>query len=103
MTRGRAGPLRLVQSLRGEGALVWGRQSSVAVSYSLDVYGQGRLLSGDGDVRGNLVNLVGRSPLNLRLRLEGGHEASISIRDIAPDSASIELTRPVSERFEEEL
>ena len=100
MNRGRAGPLRLLRSLRGDGALVWGRRSSVAVSYCVDVYGQGRWLSGDGDIRGDLTELVGRTPVNARLRLADGHEASIAIRDIGADSASIELLNPVSERFE---
>jgi hypothetical protein len=100
MNRGRTGPLRLLKSLRGEGTLLWGRQSARAVSYSVDLYGQGRWLSGDGDVRGELADLAGRVLLNLRLRLADGREALVAIRDVQPDSASIELLNPVPASLE---
>jgi hypothetical protein len=100
MNRGRTGPLRLLKTLRGDGTLVWGRRSTRAVSYSVDLYGQGRWLSGDGDVRGELSELVGRALLNVRLRLADGLEAPISIRDIDAESASIELVNPVPEGLE---
>ncbi|HEY1435778.1 MAG TPA: hypothetical protein VGG65_10400 [Thermoanaerobaculia bacterium] len=103
MNRTRGGPLRLVKSLRGEGTLMWGRGSAREVSYSIDLYGQGPLLSGDGDVRGNLADLVGRSPANVRLRLASGHEAPITLCGIEADSASIDLVKPASPAlFEDE-
>ncbi len=95
MNNGRAGPLRLLKTLRGDGALLWGRRSVRSVGYCVDLYGQGRWLSGDGDVRGDLTDLVGRALLNVRLRLSDGQEALIAIRDIEPNSASIELLSPV--------
>ena len=100
MNRGRTGPLRLLKSLRGDGALLWGRHATRAVSYSVDLYGQGRWLSGDGDVRGDLSDLVGRAPVNLRLRLADGREAPVALRDIEPELASIELVNPVPESLE---
>jgi hypothetical protein len=90
----RGGPLRLVKSLRGDGTLMWGRQANRPVSYSIDVYAQGTLMSGDGDVRGELVDLVGKTPVNLRLRLADGEEVRIMFRDISADVASIELLDP---------
>jgi hypothetical protein len=90
------GPLRLVKSLRGEGTLVWGRRPSRGVSYSIDLYGQGSSLSGDGDVRGDFTDLVGRDPADVRLRLANGEEAAIVLIDIEADAASIELLSPVS-------
>jgi hypothetical protein len=85
--------------LRGDGTLMWGRRSARAVSYSVDLYGQGPRLTGDGEVVGDLSDLVGRSPVGVRLRLASGQEASIVLRGIAADSASIELADPVAEPF----
>jgi hypothetical protein len=102
MNRGRGGPLRLLKSLRGDGTLMWGRRATRPVTYSIDLYGQGQLLSGDGDVTGDLTDLVGRAPANARLRIASGQEAPIAFRDIEADSASIELVHPVPPPFESE-
>jgi hypothetical protein len=91
MNRARGGPLKLLKSLRGNGTLMWGRQATRPVSYSIDLYGQGHMLSGDGDVRGDLIDLVGRVPSNARLRLANGQEAPVALRGIEADAASIEL------------
>lgn len=100
MNRGRGGPLRLLKSLRGDGTLMWGRQAARPVAYSIDLYGQGQHLSGDGEVVGDLADLVGRAPANPRLRLASGKEAALIFRGIAADSASIELVRPVPSALE---
>jgi hypothetical protein len=102
MKRGRGGALRLLKSLRGDGTLMWGQRATRAVTYSIDLYGQGQYLSGDGEVLGDLADLVGRAPANPRLRLATGQEATLIFRGIAADSASIELTRPVPVDFEAE-
>jgi hypothetical protein len=100
MNRGRGGPLRLLRSLRGDGTLMWGRGATRAVAYSIDLYGQGQYLSGDGEVVGDLADLVGRAPSNPRLRLASGEEAALIFRGIAADGASIELLRPVPAALE---
>ena len=100
MNRARGGPLRLLKSLRGDGTLLWGRRGSRAVAYSIDLYGQGPLISGDGEVQGDLAELVGRAPPDVRLRLASGHEAPIVLRDIEPDSAALELAQPVTTPIE---
>ena len=79
---------------------MWGRRSARAVSYSVDLYGQGPRLTGDGEVVGDLSDLVGRSPVGVRLRLASGEEAALIFRGIAADGASIELLRPVPAAFE---
>jgi hypothetical protein len=89
-------PLRLLKTMRGEGALVWGKRGFRRVNYCLDLYGHGRILSGDGDMRGDLADLVGRIPLNARLRLAGGEEVRIAFCDIDAEVASIELLAPMS-------
>lgn len=91
----RGGPLRLVRSLRDEGALLWDKRGERAVAYAIDLYSQGELLSGDGDVRGDLTGLVGRAPANVRLRLADGTVVSVALTDIEADSAAIELLRPI--------
>jgi len=95
----RGGPLRLLKSMRGDGTLMWGRQAARAVSYCIDLYGQGGFLSGDGDVRGDLSDLVGKAPSNTRLRLASGEEAPVTLGDIEADSASIELLKPLAAPF----
>ena len=90
----RGGPLRLVKSLRGDGTLMWGRRAARPVSYSIDLYAQGSLLSGDGDVRGEFADLVGRQPADARLRLADGEIYQLVFCDIAADTATIELLRP---------
>jgi hypothetical protein len=87
--------VRLVKSLRGEGVLCGRRSRSRPVSYCIDLYAQGVYLSGDGDIRGDLVDLVDKVPINARLRLADGEEVEISFRAIEPDVASIELASPV--------
>jgi hypothetical protein len=96
----RGGRLRLVKSLRGDGALMWGRQATRPVSYSIDLYAQGHFTSGDGDVRGEFRDLVGKTPMNLRLRLAGGEEVRIIFRDVGVEVASIELLSPVAPAME---
>ena len=100
MNRGRGGPLRLLKSLRGDGTLLWGRRAARAVAYAIDLYGQGQMVSGDGEVVGDLADLVGRAPANARLRLASGEEAALIFRGIEADSASIELVRPVPAALE---
>lgn len=94
--------MRLLKSLRGEGVLLWGRSASRPVSYAIDLYGQGPLLSGDGEVVGDLADLVGKAPANPRLRLASGQEAALVLHGIEADSATIELERPVASTFEAE-
>jgi len=96
----RGGPLRLVRSLRGDGTLMWGRRGARPVSYAIDLYAQGCLLSGDGDVRGEFADLVGKAPADARLQLASGETVQIVFCDIAADTATIELQRPVSEPAE---
>ena len=74
---------------------MWGQRGQRAVTYAIDLYGQGQLLSGDGEVLGDLADLVDRAPANVRLRLASGQEAAVVFRDIEADSASIELSQPV--------
>lgn len=95
MKRGRAGPLRLLKSLRGDGTLMFGRRSTRPVTYCVDLYGQGAWLTGDGDVRGEFADLIGRAPADVRLRFSDGQEAAIALRDIETGVASIELLDPV--------
>jgi len=96
MRPGPGSPLRLLRTLRGEGVLMWGSRGARNVDYCVDLYGQGRFLTGDGDVRGDLADLVGRTPMNVRLRLAGGEEVRIGLCAIEADFASIELLAPVS-------
>jgi len=65
------------------------------VSYCIDVYALGLLLSGDGDIRGDLSDLVCRAPTNARLRLAGGEELQFVFCAIETEMASIELLAPV--------
>ena len=102
MNRSRGGPLRLLKSLRGDGTLLWGRNSTRDVAYAIDLYGQGPMLSGDGEVRGDLANLVGRTPPNLRLRLASGRETAIALCGTEPESASVDLVNPAPATFEDE-
>lgn len=102
MNRIRGGPLRLLKSLRGDGTLMWGRRATREVAYAIDLYGQGPMLSGDGEVRGDLTDLVGRAPINVRLRLASGRETPINLCGIEADSASIDLLKPASSTFDEE-
>jgi hypothetical protein len=90
----RGGPLRLVRSLRGDGTLMWGRRAARPVSYSIDLYAQGELMSGDGDICGEFTDLVGRMPSDARLKLASGETVQLKLGDIAADTASIELLRP---------
>jgi len=77
--------------MRGEGALLWGKAGSRRVSYAVDLYSQGQMRSGNGDVRGDLAALVSRAPANVRLRLEDGVEVGVSLSDIGAESAVVEL------------
>jgi hypothetical protein len=88
------GPLRLLHSLRGEGTLLWGTNGKRPVAYAIDVYGQGQMRSASGDVRGDLANLVSRSPANVRLRFADGVEVPVALTDVQPDAATIELNGP---------
>jgi len=88
------GPLRLLRSMRGEGTLLWGANGSRAVTYAIDVYGQGQMRSASGDVRGDLAVLVSRSPSNVRLRFADGAETPITLTEIEADTATIELQGP---------
>jgi hypothetical protein len=71
------------------------KSRSRPVYYCIDVYAQGAYLTGDGDIRGELVDLVDKVPINARLRLADGEEVEIAFRAIEPDVASIELVSPV--------
>ena len=102
MNRSRGGPLRLLKSLRGDGTLMWGRSATRNVAYAIDLYGQGPMLSGDGEVRGDLADLVDRVPANLRLRLASGREVPIALAGIEADSASLDLVNPAPATFEDE-
>ncbi len=79
---------------------MWGRGAARAVTYSIDLYGQGQYLTGDGEVVGDLADLVGRAPSNPRLRLASGEETALIFRGIAADGASIELLRPLPAALE---
>lgn len=89
------GRLRLVKTLRNEGALLWGSGGARPVTYAIDLYSHGEHHSGSGDVRGDLAGLVGRSPSNVRLRFADGAEVAVALTDIEPDGATIELVAPV--------
>lgn len=91
MRANQSGPLRLVGSLRGEGTLLWGSSGARPVTYSIDVYSQGQMRTGNGEVSGGLSNLVGRSPANVRLRLADGAEVGVALSEIEADRAMIEL------------
>lgn len=86
-----SGPLRLVTSLRGEGALLWGKQGQLPVNYAVDIYRQGPAHVANGDVRGDLTRLVGRVPADVRLRLASGEEVRVVLADIEPEVATVEL------------
>jgi hypothetical protein len=88
------GPLRLLRSMRGQGTLLWGANGSRAVTYAIDVYGQGQMRTASGDVRGDLAALVSRSPANVRLRFEDGTEVPAALNDIEADTATVELQGP---------
>lgn len=86
-----SGHLRLAASLRGEGALLWGKRGEQPVSYAIDIYRQGLAHLANGDVRGDLKRLVGRVPADVRLRLASGEAVRVSLTDIEPDAASVEF------------
>ena len=88
------GPLRLLHTLRGDGTLLWGANGRRPVAYAIDVYGQGQMRTASGDVRGDLANLVSRSPANVRLRFADGVEVRAALNDIGTDTATIELQGP---------
>jgi hypothetical protein len=88
------GPLRLLHTLRGDGTLLWGTNGRRPVAYAIDVYGQGQMRTASGDVRGDLANLVSRSPANVRLRFADGVEVRAALNDIESDTATIELQGP---------
>jgi len=87
--------IRLVKSLRGDGVLLGNWRGFRPVSYCIDLYALGQLLSGDGDIRGDLSDLVCRAPTNARLRLASGEEVQLAFCSIEPEAASIELLAPV--------
>ena len=91
MRRSVSGPLRLTTTLRGEGALLWGKSGSLPVTYAVDVYRQGPGHVANGDVRGDLNRLAGRVPADVRLRLATGEEVRVLLSDIEPDLASVEF------------
>jgi len=95
MPQKRGGPLRLVRSLRDNGTLIWGDRGERPVAYAIDLYSQGDMLSGDGDVRGDLTSLVDRAAPNLRLRLADGATVSVALSNVEPDGATIELIGPI--------
>jgi hypothetical protein len=86
--------MRLIRSIRGEGTLLWAASSGRTVSYAIDLYRQGQMLSGNGDLRGSLASLVGRNPPNVRLRLADGLEVGIALTDIEADRAMFDLLGP---------
>lgn len=95
-------PLRLVGTLRGEGVLLWGSRASRPVSYAVDLYREGELQSGNGDVRGDLSGLVGRVvPPGVRLRLQDGVEVEVLLSDVEAEAAAIELRGEMSSLLEE--
>jgi hypothetical protein len=87
----RVGHLRLVRSLRDEGTLLWGVRGERPVTYAVDLYSEGELLTGNGDVRGDLAKLVGRTLADVRLRLADGVVVSVVLTDVEPDNANIEV------------
>jgi hypothetical protein len=74
--------------------LLWSTSSGRAVSYAIDLYRQGQMLSGNGELSGSLASMVGRSPSNLRLRLANGLEVCIALTDIESDRAMLDLIGP---------
>ena len=89
--RSAGGRLRLIGTLRGEGTLLWGKSGSRRVSYAIDLFSQGQMRSGNGDVRGDLAALVARAPANVRLSLEDGAEVGVTLADIGSEAAVVEL------------
>jgi hypothetical protein len=96
MRASHTGPLRLIRSIRGEGTLLWAAASARPVAYAIDLYSQGQMRSGNGEVRGTLSSLVGRNPANVRLRLADGVEIPVELTEIEPDRAMIDLVAPVT-------
>lgn len=86
--------LRLVTSLRGDGVLSGRWRGTRPVFYCIDIYALGLLRSGDGDIRGDLTDLVARDPTRARLRLAGGEEINLVLRSIETEMASVELLEP---------
>ena len=68
------------------------------MTYAIDIYGQGKLRSASGDVRGDLAVLVARSPANVRLRFAGlAAVVPVSLGEVDTDTATIELLGPAPE------
>ena len=91
----RGGHLRLVRSLRDQGTLLWGVRGERPVTYAVDLYSQGEMLTGNGDVCGDLTTLVDRAPADVRLRLADGSVVSVALTDVEPNSANIEVLGPM--------
>lgn len=91
----RGGHLRLVRSLRDEGSLLWGKRGERAVTYAVNLYRQGELLTANGEVSGDLATLVGRTPADVRLRFADGTVLPVALTDVEPDSATVEILQPV--------
>ncbi len=88
MRNSRGGPLRLISTLRGEGALL-GAASPIAVHYQVDLFTRGAITIATGEVEGRLSALRGKLGA-FRLRLDDGCLLDVRITDASPEFASFE-------------
>ena len=93
---GRAAQLKLLTTLRGEGALVWSGGSIVA-TYELDVFARGPVRSASGQIEGDLSALVerpaaddGEPSAGCRLQLDDGREIAIDLVSLEAEGADFE-------------
>jgi hypothetical protein len=91
--RSSGGPLRLVETLRGDGVLVW-TGGTAAVAYQLDIF-EGRMgRSGSGSLEGAPPELDG----DARLQLSDTAEVAVTLIENADGQAVIETRGGVVER-----
>ncbi len=88
MRNSRGGPLRLLATLRGDGALLSAR-SPIEVRYQVDLFTRGAVLIATGEVEGRLAPLRGKQE-GFRLRLEDGCVINIKLNEVNVDLAAFE-------------
>jgi hypothetical protein len=88
---GRQAPLKLLLTLRGDGALVWSGGVTRA-SYALDLFAQGAARTAAGRLEGDFSALVAADPpaTGVRLRLSDGREIDIDLVSVEPTVADVE-------------
>ena len=88
MRNTRGGPLRLISTLRGEGALL-GAAAPIAVHYQVDLFTRGAMIIATGEVEGRLSALRGKLGA-FRLRLDDGCLIEVRLTETGPDFAAFE-------------